>query len=292
MSLTKQGEVYHSARVMMLEARQVSYTYPGAERPAVNALSLALAPGEFLALVGPNGSGKSTLARLLNGLLMPKTGTVSADGLDAADPAALQEVRRRVGLVFQDPDNQLLAGTVEEDAAFGLENLCLPPAEIASRVDSVLDRLGLTALRSRPPHRLSGGQKQRVALAGVLAMQPAYLILDEATSMLDAVARRQVLAAVAAVRASLGLGVLLITHRLEEALAADRVAIMESGRLTHCGPPAEVFAVPANLAAAGLEVPDLLKLLAKLRSAGKAPAGGCISGEELVAGLWRLKYGA
>ncbi|MDN5346977.1 MAG: energy-coupling factor transport system ATP-binding protein [Clostridia bacterium] len=273
----------------MLQARQVSFIYPGASRPALAGLDFTLNKGELVALVGPNGSGKSTLARLLNGLLLPREGRVEIEGLDTRDRSALPEIRRRVGLVFQDPDNQLLAGTVEEDVAFGLENLGLEPGEIRRRVQEVMARLGLEELRECPPHRLSGGQKQRVALAGVLVMQPDYIILDEATSMLDPVGRRSVLSIIRELQASLNLGVLLITHLLEESLLADRVVVLHGGRVIAEGPPRAIFLAPEKLAMANLEIPEIVQLAERLRRAGLPLNRGLANGEEMAEELWRLK---
>ncbi|MDN5344192.1 MAG: energy-coupling factor transport system ATP-binding protein [Clostridia bacterium] len=272
----------------MIEVQGVTFVYPGANLPALAGVSLTIKPGEFVAITGPNGSGKSTLARLLNGLLRPRAGRVLVDGLDSRDEQSLVEIRRRVGMVFQDPDNQLVAATVADDVAFGLENLGLPPAVIRERVAAALAAVGLSGLETRPPHRLSGGQKQRLALAGVLAMAPRYLVLDEATAMLDPVAREEVFRQVLDLRQAKGLAVILITHYMEEAVLADRMLVLQAGRLVLSGPPAEVMLQEDKLATAGLKLPDIMALGKILRQAGLKIPANCITVEELARALWKL----
>ncbi|WP_406677299.1 energy-coupling factor transporter ATPase [Moorella sp. ACPs] len=272
----------------MLEVRGVTFFYPGTNEPALENISLTIKPGEFVAVTGPNGSGKSTLARLLNGLLRPREGRVLVDGLDTGDEASLVEIRRRVGMVFQDPDNQLVAATVEDDVAFGLENLGLPPAVIRQRVAAALAAVDLADLRTRPPHRLSGGQKQRLALAGVLAMEPRYLVLDEATAMLDPVAREEVLQKVLDLRREKGLAIILITHLMEEAALAERMLVLNAGRILLAGPPAEVLQQEEKLAAAGLKAPVTVALGKSLRQAGLKLPADLITVEEMARALWKL----
>ncbi len=214
----------------LIEIRNLEHTYQlesGERVPALRGIDLTIERGDFVALIGPNGSGKSTLARHLNGLLTPQVGEVVVDGLSTADARNLWRVRQRVGMVFQNPDNQIVAGTVEEDVAFGPENAALPPAEIRRRVDAALDVVGLRAYRTHPPTRLSGGQKQLLAIAGVLATRPAGIVFDEPTSMLDPPGRQRVLETVRQLNGEEGIAVVLITHSMDEAAAARRVLVMD-----------------------------------------------------------------
>ena len=230
---------------------------------ALQGVSLVIGEGERVAIVGANGSGKSTLARLLNGLLLPTAGTVRVGALDTRDAAGRRAIRQAVGMVFQNPDNQLVATIVEEDVAFGPENLGLPSAEIRARVDWALGLLGLEDLRLRPPHLLSGGQKQRVAIAGALAMRPRVLVLDEATALLDPVGRSEVRASVARLHAE-GTTIVQVTHFMDEAVAADHVVAMGDGRIVLEGPPRDVFARQAELRSLRLGVPQVAQLAERL----------------------------
>lgn len=269
----------------------VGYAYPdGDGQPmwAVRGVTLTVACGEWVALVGPNGSGKSTLAKLAAGLLVPTEGKVTVCGIPTDDESRIGELRSRVAVVFQNPDNQLVAPTVEEDVAFGPENLGLAPEEIRRRVDEALRVTGLSALRDAPPHRLSGGQKQRVAIAGALAMHPEVLVLDEATAMLDPQGRREVWATVRRLHRKRGMTVLFITHRLEETLAADRVVVVADGRLVASGPPREVYADPGRLEALGLDVPPVVALRERLIRRGLPLSRDVVTRDELVTALWRL----
>jgi energy-coupling factor transport system ATP-binding protein len=225
---------------------------------ALRGVSFVLREGEFVVLLGRNGSGKSTLAKHCNGLLVPRKGRVCVDGMDTRDESVLWEIRRRVGLVFQNPDNQLIATTVEEDVAFGPENLGLPPSEIRKRVDEALARVGMSEYRKREPHTLSGGQKQRVAIAGVLAMHPKYLVLDEATAMLDPEGREELLQLLRELRKDVG--ILHITHNVEEALLADRVMVIDNGEIVAEGSPREVFLVGKDIEKWGLELPQIVEV--------------------------------
>jgi len=230
--------------VPLITVRGLSHTYRAGTPDAVPALQgvdLEVHAGECVALIGGNGSGKSTLAKHLNALLLPTAGEVRVDGIDTRDPEATWAVRQRVGMVFESPDDQIVAAVVEEDVAFGCENLGLPPAEIRARVDRALRVVGLESMRRHPPHLLSGGQKQRVAIAGVLAMHPRCLILDEATAMLDPQGQREVMDTVLRLCREDGLALLLITHAMDEAVLADRVVVLADGRVALEGPPAGVF---------------------------------------------------
>jgi len=254
---------------------------------AVAGVDITIHRGEFVAVVGANGSGKSTLARLCNGLLVPTEGQVLVAGQSTRDPQALGDIRRRVGIVWQNPDNQLVAGTVEEDVAFGPENLGLPPEEIERRVERALNWVGLAGHRTRPPHQLSGGQKQLTALAGVLAMEPEAIVLDEATAMLDPDARAQLLAVVARLTAQRAAAVVLITHHMDEVAAAGRVVALEEGRVAFDGPPARLFAREDLLARLGLEAPPLVRIAQGLRAAGLPVPLVCPTVEDLVEHLCR-----
>lgn len=240
------------------------------ETPALEGITLDVAAGECLAIVGGNGSGKTTLAKHLNALLLPTAGEVWVDGIDTRDPEGVWAVRQRVGMVFEHPDNQIVASVVEEDIAFGCENLGLPPAEIRARVDLALRAVGLDHLRRHPPHQLSGGQKQRVAIAGVLAMRPRCLVLDEATSMLDPPGRRDVMGTALRLCRDEGLTLILITHAMDEAAAADRIVVLAAGRIALQGPPAAIFSRERELRRLRLEPPELARLGHALAADGVA----------------------
>ncbi|MDQ7857576.1 MAG: energy-coupling factor transporter ATPase [Armatimonadota bacterium] len=269
----------------LIEVRDLTYVYhpdtPQAVR-ALDGLSCSIRAGEFVGVVGGNGSGKSTFARHLNALLLPTAGEVRVGGLDTRDRAVTWEVRRRVGMVFQNPDNQLVAAVVEEDVAFGPENLGLPPAEIRRRVDEALEAVGLAELRRRAPHQLSGGQKQRVAIAGVLAMRPACIVLDEATTMLDPQGRAEVLATVEALNRRDGITVVLISHAMDDLVAADRVLALDAGRLVADGPPAEVFERVDATPGGRLDAPPVVRLARELRQAGLRLPPGLLTVEALA----------
>lgn len=255
----------------LIEVIDLSFRYRISARESVAALegvNLRINPGEFVGILGSNGSGKSTLARHFNALLRPTRGRVMIDGLDTAHPDNLWEIRRRVAMVFSNPDNQLIAPVVEEDVAFGPENLGLPAEEIRRRAEEALSRVSMLEYRQRPPSRLSGGQKQRVAIAGALAMRPRYLVLDEPTSMLDFSGRREVLSFLHRLNRELGITVILITHYLEEIIEADRLIVMEGGRIAMEGTPADLFASVAEMEHRGLELPPILELTRALRERG------------------------
>lgn len=256
----------------MIETKNLTFTYPAEEgreeHPALQSVSLSLEKGSFTVVLGHNGSGKSTLAKQMNAVLLPDGGTVYVEGLDTKDEQMLLEIRRRVGMVFQNPDNQIVANVVEEDVAFAPENLGVAPEEIRKRVDDALAAVGMEEYVRHAPHLLSGGQKQRVAIAGVIAMEPACIVLDEATAMLDPEGRREVLETIHTLNRSKGITVVLITHHMAEALDADRVIVMNSGKIALDGTPKEVFSHVAELHEMGLAAPDTVELLAHLQKSG------------------------
>ena len=255
------------------------------QAPALKDLSLEIEAGSFVAVLGHNGSGKSTLAKHLNALLLPSQGKVWVDGLDSADPDNLLAIRERVGMVFQNPDNQIVASVVEEDVAFGPENMGVPPEEIRTRVDRALNMVGMYDLREHSPHLLSGGQKQRVAIAGIIAMLPQCIVLDEATAMLDPIGRRETLDTIRTLNEQYGITVVLITHHMDEAAQAQRLIVMSEGHIIEDGPPKEVFQHVEALRAAGLDVPETTSLLYALRQEGLPVPLDAISDEECAAVL-------
>lgn len=265
-----------------------TYGKSGREQAAVKDISGDIYRGEFLALVGPNGSGKSTLVAHFNALLQPSAGSVEVAGMLTSDPANRWEIRRLVGMVGQHPDDQIVAAVVEEDVAFGPENLGLDPAEVRRRVDEALRLTGLEGCRSKAVHALSGGEKQRLAVAGVLAMRPVCLVLDEPTSMLDPVGRRELLETLCRLNRDEGTTVVLVTHLMEEVTLADRVWVMAGGRLEFQGRPAEVFAAVDRLNELGLVLPRPVELARRLRSAGIDVPDDVLTAEDLVTALCRL----
>ena len=258
---------------MMLQTEHLSFTYPAEEgvstsTTALEDVSLSIEKGSFVVVLGHNGSGKSTLAKHMNAVLLPSGGAVYVEGMDTRDEALLLEIRRRVGMVFQNPDNQIVANVVEEDVAFAPENLGVPSEEIRRRVDDALAAVGMSEFTRHAPHLLSGGQKQRVAIAGVIAMAPECIVLDEATAMLDPAGRREVLSAIRALNQERNITVVLITHHMDEAMDADRLIVMNDGKLVMNGTPAEVFTQVDALRAMGLAAPDTVELLYGLRQSG------------------------
>ncbi|NLY56047.1 MAG: energy-coupling factor transporter ATPase [Firmicutes bacterium] len=271
------------AALIRIENLSHRYVTRGGEQvEALRGIDLTIEEGEFLAIVGHNGSGKSTLAKHLNALLLPTEGKVWVDGLDTADPQNLWQVRQRVGMVFQNPDNQIVATTVEEDVAFGPENLGIDPAEIRRRVDEALAAVGMAEYALRPPHNLSGGQKQRVAIAGVLAMRPKCIVLDEPTAMLDPVGRAEVLRTVQELNRTERITVVWITHFMSEAAASDRVCVMDRGRISLQGAPKQVFANVEKLKQLHLDVPQVTELAHVLKKAGMPVSHEVLDKEELV----------
>ena len=256
----------------MIRTDALSFSYPVEEgqrrTTALEDVTLSIEKGSFVVVLGHNGSGKSTLAKHFNAVLLPSGGAVYVEGMNTQDEDLLLEIRRRVGMVFQNPDNQIVANVVEEDVAFAPENLGVPTAEIRRRVDDALAAVGMTEFARHAPHLLSGGQKQRVAIAGVIAMEPECIVLDEATAMLDPVGRREVLSAVHQLNREKGITVVLITHHMNEAEEADRVIVMDDGRIALDGTPKEVFTQVEPLRTMGLTVPDTVDLLDRLRKDG------------------------
>ncbi|MHB9003176.1 MAG: ATP-binding cassette domain-containing protein [Coriobacteriia bacterium] len=272
----------------MIEFSDVAFTYAGAAsgRPAVDGLEFDVAPGELLVVLGANGSGKSTLALLANGLLLPNRGEVRIDGMPTTAPELVWDIRSRVGVVFQDPENQIVGTMVEEDVAFGPENLGVPHEELRQRVDRALAVVGLDGLERREPHTLSGGQKQRLAIAGVLALQPEYLVLDEPTAMLDPVGRADVLRVIARLRSE-GRGIVHITHHLEDVAGADKVLVLASGRAVFQGSARGLFERDGGPAALGITIPPVHVMARELASAGVALPSVAVSADDIVGALWR-----
>ena len=257
----------------IIEIKKVSYEYSNQDEEnvsytAIKNLSLNIERGSFTVILGHNGSGKSTLAKMLNGLNKPTVGDIVVDGINTKDEANEIEVKRRVGMVFQNPDNQLVASIVEEDVAFGPENLGLEPAEIRKRVDDALKSVGMSEFASSTPHRLSGGQKQRIAIAGIIAMEPECLVLDEPTAMLDPKGRREIIDTLHKLNREKGITVILITHYMEEAENTDRILVMNDGKIIGDGEPKEVFKNVELLKSVGLDVPQTTELLYSLQKNG------------------------
>lgn len=270
-----------------IHAKDLCYSYTdddGGKQQVLWGISLDIKAGEYVAILGHNGSGKSTLAKLFNMILVPDGGELTVAGKDLTDAEMSEDelfaLRREVGMVFQNPDNQLVATIVEEDVAFGPENLGVPPAEIRVRVDEALAAVGMSEYAKHEPHRLSGGQKQRVAIAGVLAMQPSCMILDESTAMLDPRGRREVIDTVEKLHREQGMTLITITHYMNEAARADRVIVLDDGKILTEGTPREVFAKPEMLRAAGLDVPQCTSLVHALRAAGVPLTGDPVTTEE------------
>lgn len=266
----------------LIEIQNVSYAYEDAAAKALNNVSLTINDGEFVAVVGHNGSGKSTLAKHLNALLLPTEGKVLVDGMDTADEADTLSIRQRVGMVFQNPDNQLVTTIVEEDVAFGPENIGVPGNEIRTRVDRALAAVGMEKYAHSAPNMLSGGQKQRIAIAGMLAMQPKVLVLDEATAMLDPKGRRDIIDLVTKLHKENGITVVMITQYMEEAIGADRVAVMSGGELILEGTPKEVFSQDELLHKHRLDVPVMQQLANRLNARGANLPKSILSVEEMT----------
>ena len=267
----------------IISAENVTFSYPADEgadaRLSLDGVTLNIEQGTFTAILGRNGSGKSTLARHMNALLLPAGGTVYVAGMDTRSETMLLEIRRTVGMVFQNPDNQIVANVVEEDVAFAPENLGCAPEEIRRRVDEALKRVGMYEYREHAPHLLSGGQKQRIAIAGVLAMEPRCVVFDEPTAMLDPQGRKDVMNIIRTLQEK-GVTVILITHHMDEAAQADRVVVIKKGRIAMDGTPKALFSQTDALAELGLEVPDTIALLRKLQEAGFDLPSDALSIEE------------
>ena len=268
----------------MIKTQDLAFTYPGTEDQvntrALRGVDVTIERGSFVVILGHNGSGKSTLAKTFNAVLLPSGGKVYVEGMDTMDESLLLEIRRRVGMVFQNPDNQIVANVVEEDVAFAPENLGVPSEEIRKRVDDALEAVGMTQFVKHAPHLLSGGQKQRIAIAGVLAMKPECIVLDEATAMLDPIGRSEVISTIEQLNRDEGITVVLITHHMNEAEHADRVIVMNDGLVVMDGKPREVFTRKKELEDIGLAVPDTVSLLFSLREAGMDVPVDAITVEE------------
>ena len=275
----------------ILETKDLHFRYDEEEGPSpvvLDGVDLQIEEGTFVAVLGHNGSGKSTLAKHMNAILLPTGGKVYVDGMDTADEDKLLDIRRTVGMVFQNPDNQIVANVVEEDVAFAPENLGVPPEEIRRRVDDALKAVGMYEYREHAPHLLSGGQKQRVAIAGVIAMQPRCIVLDEPTAMLDPIGRSEVLKTIKQLNRASGVTVVLITHHMDEAAQADRLVVMSKGKVIADGVPREVFKQVEKLKEVGLTVPETTELLWELQKAGVDVSLDALSDEECAQTLYQL----
>jgi len=269
----------------MISIKNLSFKYDYEDENAIQILkdiNLEIKEGEFVALLGHNGSGKSTLAKLINGLLLPGQGDVLVDGMNTKSEEEIWDIRRTAGMVFQNPDNQLVATIVEDEVAFGPENMGVEPSEIRRRVDRALEDVGMTDYKKNAPHLLSGGQKQRVAIAGILAMSPKYIILDEPTAMLDPSGRREVMDTLIKLNKEEGKTIILITHYMEEAAISDRVVVMEDGKMVLSGTPREVFSQVDKIKGLGLDVPQVTELAYELKKDGLEISTEVLNIEEMV----------
>ena len=275
-----------------IEAENISYAYPsydGMIPPLVlDGVSMSICEGEIVAVLGHNGSGKSTLAKHFNSILIPASGKVTVDGMDTASEEKLYEIRQEVGMVFQNPDNQIVATVVEEDVAFALENLGVPPKEIRERVDDALRKVGMYDYRERAPYQLSGGQKQRVAIAAIIAMRPKCVVLDEPTAMLDPKGRDEVMSTIRQLNGEFGITVVLITHYMDEAAQCGRVVVLDDGKILLDGAPKEVFSQVDLLRRHGLDVPQAAQLCHELRQAGLDLPEGVLTERECVEAIAAL----
>jgi energy-coupling factor transport system ATP-binding protein len=276
----------------IIKTEDLHFSYPavegGASPVVLDGVDLGIEEGTFVAVLGHNGSGKSTLAKHMNAILLPSGGRIYVDGIDTAEDERLLDIRRTVGMVFQNPDNQIVANVVEEDVAFAPENLGVPPEEIRQRVDDALKAVDMYDYREHAPHLLSGGQKQRVAIAGVIAMQPRCIVLDEPTAMLDPIGRKDVLRTIKALNRERGVTVVLITHHMDEAAQADRLIVMAKGKVVADGVPKSVFSQVEELRQVGLTVPQTTALLWELRQEGFDVPLDALSDEECAQALYRL----
>lgn len=273
--------------MQFIEAKNISFWYDFDDdsedvKVVLNNLSLSVGKGEFIALLGHNGSGKSTLAKMFNGILCPNKGDVTVCGMNTTDDDKLLDIRKRVGLVLQNPDNQLVASIVEEDVAFGPENLGLKPQEIRRRVEEALKSVDMYEYRHHAPHKLSGGQKQRIAIAGIIAMEPDCIVLDEPTAMLDPQGRKEVMATIIKLNKEKDITIILITHYMDEAALADRVVVLDNGKILIDGTPRDVFSEVELLKRHSLDVPQATELAFKLRSSGFDIKGTPLTSEECV----------
>ena len=271
-----------------MTVEDVTFTYEEAPSPALKNVSLDVQEGEFVAVLGHNGSGKSTLAKLLNALYIPQEGRVVVCGMDTRDEEHLWEIRQQAGMIFQNPDNQIVATVVREDVAFGLENMGVPHDEMVRRVDGAIEAVGMTDYAASAPHMLSGGQKQRVAIAGILAMEPSVIIADEATAMLDPSGRREVLDTIRALNREKGITVVWITHFMEEAAQADRIIVVNNGEIALTGTPREVFEQVDTLREMHLDVPHMTDLAQDLRKEGMPLPVGILTVDEMAEEVLKL----
>jgi energy-coupling factor transport system ATP-binding protein len=273
----------------LIEINHISFQYDSQEAYALQNVSFNVYEGEWLAIVGHNGSGKSTLAKLLNGLQFPQQGSILVCGIELSEET-IWDIRKRVGMVFQNPDNQFVGTTVQDDVAFALENNGIPREEMIDRVTSSLESVGMSSFLNQEPHNLSGGQKQRVAIAGVIALRPSVIILDEATSMLDPRGREEVLDTVRELKREYNMTVISITHDLEEAVKADRIIVMNKGKVYREGLPDEIFQMDEELIQLGLDIPFPIKLSKALKEKGMNISKSYLTEEELVAELWTSHF--
>lgn len=276
----------------IISAQDLMYAYPGEHAAALEHVSLTVQHGEMVAVLGHNGSGKSTFAKHLNSILLPQGGVCYVDGINTADEDRLLDLRRTAGMVFQNPDNQIVATIVEEDVAFGLENIGIPPAEIRERVDEALKEVGMYEYRMHAPHQLSGGQKQRIAIAGVIAMRPKLIILDEPTAMLDPRGRTEVMETITRLNHDFGVTIILITHYMDEAAACKRVVVMDDGKVLLDSSPKDVFSNVSLLKKVGLDVPQATEIVYELRRSGVNLPKDIITDEECVKALSELLLAA
>ncbi len=279
----------------IIQTQQLQFSYPANEgenapKTVLNGVDLSIERGSFTAVLGHNGSGKSTLAKHMNAILLPSGGKVYVDGMDTVREETLLQIRKTVGMVFQNPDNQIVANVVEEDVAFAPENLGVPPEEIRRRVDDALKAVNMYQYREHAPHLLSGGQKQRIAIAGVIAMQPECIVLDEPTAMLDPIGRADVLRTIKTLNRERGVTVVLITHHMDEAAQANRLVVMTQGKIIADGPPKRVFQDVEGLKAVGLTVPHTVELLWQLRQEGLDVPLDALSDEECAQALFHLMH--
>lgn len=277
----------------IISCKDVVYKYKqaeeGTEKIAIDGLDIEIEKGQFVVILGHNGSGKSTLAKHFNALLLPSGGKVYVDGMDTSDEDNIWNIRSKAGMVFQNPDNQIVATIVEEDVAFGPENLGIAPEEIRKRVDESLKKVGMYQYKNHAPHLLSGGQKQRVAIAGILAMMPECIILDEPTAMLDPSGRREVIKTIKEVNAKLGITIILITHYMEEAVEADKIFVMDKGKVIMNGTPREIFKNVSKMKEIGLDVPQVTELAYELQKSGINISTDILTIDEMVNVLCLLR---
>lgn len=266
----------------MISVKNVKYTYDGAETQALKGISFDVFDGEFVAIVGHNGSGKSTVAKLMNALIVPDEGSVTVDGMDTADESRTLDIRKKVGIVFQNPDNQIVTTVVEEDVGFGPENLGVPTEEIHRRVHDALEAVDMLSYARSAPHMLSGGQKQRIAIAGMLAIEPQVLVLDEATAMLDPLGRKKIIDIVMDLHNKRGITVVMITQYMEEAVGADRIIVLNDGLVEFIGKPVEVFSQGDRLRSIGLDVPVVVGIRDELISRDLIKPCDAMTAEELA----------